>query len=108
MECGEGDPLQEDKMATKAERFRYELERSGPKKAKKTERITRAERSAAHNESEHAGKHAAYVLEDAPGARPSRLSTRKSSNRTKTDAQFRNKRRTQESRPAERPRVGPY
>jgi hypothetical protein len=95
-------------MATKAERFRYELERSGPKKAKKVVRVPRAVEGAARNESQHAGKHAAYVLEDAPGARPSRLSTRKSSNRTKTDAQFRNKRRTQESRPAERPRVGPY
>jgi hypothetical protein len=59
-----------------------------------------------HNESERAGKHAAYALEEAPGARPSRLSTRKSANRQKTDAQFRIKHRTMESRQGERPRVG--
>jgi len=92
-------------MATRAEWFRYNTERSGPKKEKLEVRIPRDQRAEPRSESEHAGKHAAYVLEVAPGARPSRLSTRKSANRTKTDAQFRLKRRVQESRQGERPRV---
>jgi hypothetical protein len=92
-------------MATRAELFRYQLERSGPKKAKATWRVPRNGQPAGHNESERAAKHATYALEDAPGARPSRLSTRKSSNRLKTDAQFRMKHRTQESRQGERPRA---
>jgi len=92
-------------MATKAELFRYQLERSGPKKAKAVRRIPREGIPSSHNESERAGKHATYALEDSPGARPSRMSTRKSSNRVKTDAQFRIKHRTQESRQGERPRA---
>lgn len=92
-------------MATRAEWFRYNTERSGPKKAKATPRLPRDGKQVAHNESDRAGKHAAYALEDAPGARPSRLSTRKSSNRLKTDAQSRIKQRTMESRQGERPRA---
>ena len=92
-------------MATKAEEFRYQLERSGPKKPKATRRIPRGGKAAAHNQSERAGRHASYALEEAPGARPSRKSTRKSANRVKTDAQFRIKHRTQESRQGERPRA---
>ena len=93
-------------MATRAEWFRYDTERSGPKKARSEVRLPRDQRAEPRNESEHAGKHAAYVLEVAPGARPSRLSTRKSANRLKTDAQYRVKQRVQESRQGERPRAG--
>jgi len=93
-------------MATRAEWFRYNTERSGPKKTKVTPRLPRDGKVEAHNESERAGKHATYALEDAPGGRPSRMSTRKSSNRMKTDAQSRIKYQTQESRQGERPRVG--
>ena len=92
-------------MATRAEWFRYNVERAGPKKAKKVPRIGRDERPVGHNESIHAGKSASYALEEAPGRRPSRLSTRKSANRQKTDGQYRSKRRTEESRQAERPRA---
>lgn len=96
-------------MATRAELFRYAQERSGPKKPPKaiekprrrvgpedggTDRVAR-------NESLHAGKRAVFALEDSSG-KPSRKSTRKSSNRQKTDVQMRVKRRTQEVRPEAR------
>jgi hypothetical protein len=93
-------------MATRAEWFRYQQERSGPKKVKSEPRVPRDGVPASHNLSERAGRKASYALEDSPGARPSRKSTRKASNRQKTDAQFRMKRATAEARQAERPRAG--
>jgi hypothetical protein len=102
----EVQPAQEvPRMATRAEWFRYNTERSGPKKPKTTLRQPRDGKTETHNESDRAAKHAAYALEAAPGARPSRLSTRKSANRLKTDAQSRIKQRTMESRQGERPRA---
>lgn len=83
-------------MATKAEEFRYWQERSGPKRAKQVAAMPRDGR-----ESLHAGRKAAYVLEDSAG-KPSRLSTRKASNRQKTDSQTRAKRWTAEVRPESR------
>ena len=80
-------------MATKAEWFRYQQERSGPKQAK------RAPYDAKGHESLRAAKKALYALEDSAG-RPSRKSTRKASNRSKTDVQMRMKRKTAEMRPA--------
>jgi hypothetical protein len=81
-------------MATKAEEFKYWRERQGPKK----EKAVKASPRAATRESIHAGRNAAYVLEDSVG-KPSRRSTRKSSNRQKTDSQTRAKRWTAEVRP---------
>ncbi len=102
-------------MATKAERFRYEAERSGPKKAKQARPPRRAKpvdtslpgasasdrRASGRAESIRAGKKAQYALEDSAG-KPSRKSTRKASNRQKTDSQMRVKRRTGEMRPESR------
>lgn len=99
-------------MATKAEWFRYWKERSGPKQEKKPARPRRDvkvdtarpgvsatdRRAPASRESIAAGKKAAYVLEDS-SARPSRKSTRKASNRQKTDTKMRELRRTSQSRP---------
>jgi hypothetical protein len=82
-------------MATRAEWFRYQAERSGAKKRAPSPKAAAPE--AAH-EPVRAGKKAVYVLEDSAG-RPSRKSTRKASNRQKTDVQYRIKRRTSESRP---------
>jgi hypothetical protein len=95
-------------MATRSERFRYEVERSGPKKAKQPARPRgRAdganEETTTHNASSRAGKHAAYALEPASGGRPSRKSSRKAANRQKTDVQFRMKQKTSEVRPESRP-----
>jgi hypothetical protein len=102
-------------MATRAEQFRYLTERSGPKKAKRPPRPRRdavvdtslpgvsatARKAGPRKESAHAGRKAAYVLEDS-ASRPSRRSTRKASNRQKTDAQMRAKGRTSEVRPESR------
>jgi hypothetical protein len=102
-------------MATKAERFRYEIERSGPKKPKQPPAPRRAKpvetsspgvsapgrRAGGRTESIRAGKKAQYALEDSAG-KPSRKSTRKASNRQKTDSQMRQKRRTAEVRPETR------
>lgn len=83
-------------MTTKAEEFKYWQERSGPKRTKKAPVAKRTD-----HESAAAGRKAAYVLEDTVG-RPSRRSTRKASNRQKTDSQTRAKRWTAEVRPESR------
>lgn len=89
-------------MATKAQRFRSETERSGPKKARRASKARRDEpvdtarpgvsatarkvgagSTAARNVSKRAAKKATSALEDSAGARPSRKSTRKSKNRAK-------------------------
>lgn len=99
-------------MATRAEQFRYWTERSGAKKPKATPRPRRDvpvdtskagvsatdRRTGARKPSARVDRKAGYVLEDTKG-RPSRKSTRKSSNRQKTDTQMRVKARTQETRP---------
>ena len=102
-------------MSTKAEEFRYWLERSGEKKQKQVKVPRRnggidtslpgtsaTDRKANRRESVHSARKAAYALEDSAG-KPSRLSTRKSSNRQKTDSQTRAKRWTAEVRPENRP-----
>lgn len=105
-------------MSTKAEEFRYWKERSGAKKAKAPPRprrdtpvntaapgVSGTDRKAAsaRKPSVRAGKKALYALEVvAPGTRPSRKSTRKATNRQRTDAQMRVKARTQEVRPSSR------
>ncbi len=87
-------------MATRAEWFRYLEQRSGPKRPRQTKKVAPDK---PHNESVRASKKALYALEDSPpGKRPSRKSSRKASNRQKTDAQFRMKRGTAEARPNER------
>jgi hypothetical protein len=94
-------------MSTKAEEFRYWQERSGPKRPKSALIARNGANGSANGkkggarESLHADRKAAYVLEDTAG-RPSRLSTRKSSNRQKTDSQTRAKRWTAEVRPESR------
>jgi hypothetical protein len=84
-------------MATRSELFRYQAERSGSKKRTAGER---GETAATHGKHEpvRAGKKAVWALEDSAG-RPSRKSTRKASNRQKTDVQFRMKQQTAEMRP---------
>ena len=98
-------------MATRAELFRYQAERAGPKLPKTPPRRRRDaavdtalpgvsasdRRSTKGHPSASAAKKAAYELE----AGGSRKSTRGSANRTKTDAQMRVKRRMAESRPTQ-------
>lgn len=93
-------------MATKAEWFRYQSERSGPKRLKQLKKTAGPSEPKAHNLSAKADRKALYVLEDhAPGTRPSRKSSRKASNRQKTDIQFRMRRRTAEAHPKSRVEV---
>jgi len=93
-------------MATRSEQFRYQAERSGPKKEKAEQRrrgrADGAGPATPHNASQRASKRAAYALEPSGTGRPSRKSSRKAANRQKTDVQFRMKRKTSESRPERR------
>jgi hypothetical protein len=94
---------------TKAELFRYLAERSGltrraaPRVAAAPETPKPPHR---HNESERAARKAQYALEDSAG-RPSRKSTRGSSNRQKNDVRFRMQRQTREAQSSSRPRSPP-
>ncbi len=95
-------------MATKAQWFRYLAERSGPKRtptlAKPEPRVESGTGAgAARNRSKHAARKALYALEaTAPGAKPSRKSTRASANRQKNDAHARLRRAVSEGRPESR------
>jgi len=83
-------------MATKAEWFRYHTERSGPKKPKQV-KVKPGPKP--HNLAKR-DSHALYAFEDhAPGTPPSRKSSRKASNRQKTDAKFRLTRSSKEAVP---------
>jgi hypothetical protein len=85
-------------MATKAEWFRYVDERTGPKLAKRAPHQARPAAGSARSESAHAGRKAAYTLEDAVG-RPSRKSSRKASHHLRTDSKSQALRRLAEVRP---------
>jgi hypothetical protein len=54
-----------------------------------------------------AERKASWVLEDSMKERPSRKSTRKATNRQRTDSQMRVKLRTQEARPSRRATMRP-
>lgn len=103
----------EDDMATRAQNFRAEQQRQGPKKAPKARPprrdrfvdtaqpgVSETDRKGAlpRRPSKAADKNATYVLEDSAG-KPSRKSTRKSSNRQETDLQYRLKSRAAELKP---------
>ncbi|HXI56800.1 MAG TPA: hypothetical protein VNO55_12115 [Polyangia bacterium] len=107
-------------VATKAERFRAELERSGPKRTKRPKRSTQAAQrkrrvgdgaapsaSTSHNYAPRAEKTSAYDIEfAAPHQRPSRKSTRKSHNHIKTDSTLRIANMNQVASPEARARRG--
>jgi hypothetical protein len=76
-------------MATRAEQYRSEQERASGAGAKKRKAQRKPKKAAWSHEKHHADVKATYALEDtAPGKRPSRESTRSSSNRAKPDAGF--------------------
>lgn len=108
-------------MATKAEQFRYEQERSGKKKAKQPPKrrrdwpvdtslpgVSASDRKVGHgstasrNLSQRAARNAAYVLEDSQTGRPSRKSTRKGANAMKPSHPLQLAKRTQRRRAARR------
>ena len=90
-------------MATRAEQFRSDAqrthgERGGKAKKKGKTRVSerRPKKAAWSHDKAHAGAKATHALEQvAPGQRASRTSTRKSSNRAKGDSAFT---RTEESK----------
>lgn len=88
----------EVEMATRAEEFRYQVERSGKKLPKREWHRARPASGSARSESGHAERKAAYVLEDS-AARPSRKSARRSSNHQRTDAKSQALARIAEVRP---------
>jgi hypothetical protein len=78
-------------MATKAEQFRANEQKSGAKGKKPKRRSTRKPKKAAwKRESHHAETKATHAIEERPstGKRPSRVSSRGSANRAKGDASF--------------------
>lgn len=102
--CSLGPIGQTVAMATKAELFRYEAQRSGPKLPKSprrprrdhpvdtaqpgvsaTDRKAGSGSSGGRNRLQAAARKAPYVLEDSR-TRPSRRSTRRSKNRQKPDS----------------------
>ena len=105
-------------MATKAELFRYQAERSGPKRPKAppkrprnspvdtalpgvsaSDRKVGPRSTATRNASSRAARSAPYRLEDSRTGRPSRKSTRRSANRLKNDRKARAKRVTMRGAP---------
>jgi len=70
-------------VATRAERARSEMERSGPKRAPKPKKRKTA-RPGPHNQAPRVAKKAAYQEEDRPATtQPSRKSSRRGANRIK-------------------------
>jgi len=107
-------------MATRADLFRWAAERSGPKRRKKARRHRRHRTVEAAAETAtpglnltpyrmealHAGRKATYALEDSASG-PSRRSSRKASNRQRTDVKMIQKRRISLSRPRRLPGDAP-
>ncbi|HZU84509.1 MAG TPA: hypothetical protein VE987_16380 [Polyangiaceae bacterium] len=93
-------------MATKAEQARSEGQRTqGAKRRKRRVSQKRPKKSAWGRDKAHAASKATHALEDsAPGARPSRESTRKASNRAKADAAFNVTEATRKGAPTNRAR----
>jgi hypothetical protein len=70
-------------VATRAERARSEMERSGPKRAPKPKKRT-PRRPGPHNQASRVAKKATYQEEDRPATtQPSRKSSRRGVNRVK-------------------------
>ena len=93
-------------MATKAERSRSDQERTHGAGQHKSHVSRKKPKKAAWSlDKAHAAAKAAYALEDtAPGARPSRESTRGSSNRAKADSAFNITEQTKKGTPTNRAR----
>ncbi len=105
-------------MLSRATVFRRATERSGPKKAPQPKPrrrdfpvdtskpgVSASDRKGLHHEVEriNAHQHATYALEDS-ATKPSRVTTRKSSNHQKTDVSFRLKARRAELVPGRKSR----
>ena len=103
------DPV--DTMATKAERYRAEMQRAAQAKAPKKTAASgrsagrakdRIPNQASHNEAPVRGRNSSYELEISATPRPSRKQTRKSHDRQKTDSQLRIAEMNRNARPQAR------
>jgi hypothetical protein len=84
-------------MATKAERFRYDVQRSGAARPKRTKKSGGATRRPSR------GRKAGYELESkTANAQPSRKSTRKSENRAKQGSKLQRRQVRRASSPGAR------
>jgi hypothetical protein len=91
-------------MATKAEQFRSQESKHGPRPKARTSR-KKAKSSEWSRKSAHAGSKATRAFEEAaPGKRPSRESTRGSANRAKADAALNVTEETRKGSPQNRAR----
>jgi hypothetical protein len=77
-------------MATRAQEFRAESQRTGAAKKTKARRAKATKpgvpKAARSRDKKHAAKKATYALEPATEGRPARKSTRSSANRAKADS----------------------
>lgn len=77
-------------MATKAELYRYDQQRAGPKKVKRPTKLHT--RDPKHTDTRHltkrGDKKVGMALEDSTSGKPSRLSTRPSSNHGRNDTEL--------------------
>lgn len=94
-------------MATKAERFRYESERSRPPAAK-AKKIRKRKAGVASVQGPPLGRKAMFALEETPPAvTPSRKSTRKSKHRQKAATSLTGRNMLAKTSPQARHDVGP-
>jgi hypothetical protein len=94
-------------MATKAEQFRYDQERSGPKKKKKVKRAPKPMEkntgsTADRNRTKAGEKNGTVKLESSESGRPSRKSSRRSKNRQRAASQLERSARDRARTPKER------
>lgn len=77
-------------MATKAELFRYEQQRSGPKKARQAKKAHHLDpgHTDTRNVTKRGDKGPSVALEDSTSGRPSRKSTRASSHHGRNDTEL--------------------
>jgi hypothetical protein len=77
-------------MATKAELFRYEQQRSGAKKSKQVKKVHHLDpgHTDTRNVTKRGDKRSSVALEDSTSGRPSRKSTRKSAHGGRNDTEL--------------------
>ncbi|MCC6334927.1 MAG: hypothetical protein IT380_13200 [Myxococcales bacterium] len=77
-------------MATKAQQFRHEMERAGPKKAPQAKKEHHLDRlhTDSRNVTKWGDKKVGVALEDSMSGRPSRKSTRRSAHGGRNDAEL--------------------
>ncbi len=90
-------------MATKAEQFKSRQQRHGKKAAPAPRKATKPDEAPlSRNASVAAGRKASFALEESSADRPSRKSTRGSTNRQKPDSNLKRRETRRVSSPARR------